>query len=75
MSLIGDYKEAFKEAEELLHTLVLITVNSVDPKDFGSIRQRAKDWLNTHTGNYYPNDRDLLKSKNSETGSLPAEKK
>lgn len=61
MSLIDDYKESFEEAEELLHTLVRITANAVDPKDFGDIRKRAKEWLNLHTGAGYLSDKDELR--------------
>jgi hypothetical protein len=55
-----EYRDAFKEAEDLVRTLVMVTANGVDPKDFGAIRVRARKWLNTHFGDPIQTDKEIL---------------
>ena len=63
MSLIDEYKEAFKEADELIHTLIQITANGVDPKDFGKIRAHARKWRSLHMGVPYVTDKELIMAR------------
>lgn len=63
MSLLSDeLKEALKEADSLIETLILITGNGIDPKDFGQIRAHARKWRSLHMGIPYVSDKELLKA-------------
>lgn len=64
---MDDYKASFKEADELIRTLIQITANAVDPKDFGVIRAHARKWLSVHTGEPYLTDSEILKNSKKRT--------